>query len=217
MSKTLFHSELKGMGPVRVTVKRNPQRSKYAGKPDYVVLEIDGQERHYNCENANCAKFFEGMAGRTFTIIAEGGGKDDPESATIEYVGESAAELEPAEHPRPPKQPLKKPISPPVNPDDDGRDPEQPSVNIPAKPAEPFETRLQSVKLHSNKIGNLYLVALATAKYISTQAKDQLEIDMTTDQFQACASSIFIQLARDNMVGIVPGGLIELKPKQKSE
>ncbi len=86
-NKTLYHSELKGMGPVRVTVKGEVKKSKYQGKPDYVTLAIGNEERTYNAENPACADFFRGKAGQTFTISAEGGGKGQEDTATITFVG----------------------------------------------------------------------------------------------------------------------------------
>lgn len=87
--KTLFHSELKKLGPVRVLVKSEPTKSKYKGRPDYVVLEIDGAERYYNAENQGCSDFFRGQNGRVMTILAEGGGKGEEASATISWMGDA--------------------------------------------------------------------------------------------------------------------------------
>lgn len=86
-TKTLYHGELRKLSPVRVTVKSDVLESKYAGKPPYVVLAINGDERNYTTENQGCAAFFDGRKGETFTLIAEG----QREEATITYVGESAA------------------------------------------------------------------------------------------------------------------------------
>ena len=70
--KTLYHSELAAMGPVRVTVKTDRMKSRYSKpgneKPDYVVLLIAGKEKNYNTENEGCAAFFEGQKGKTFTL-----------------------------------------------------------------------------------------------------------------------------------------------------
>jgi hypothetical protein len=86
MAKTLYHSELCKLGPVEVTVKSDILKSKYAGKPDYVVLELDGEDRNYGFDTPECATPFEGQKGQTFTIVAEGSGKDG--TAVVTYVGE---------------------------------------------------------------------------------------------------------------------------------
>lgn len=96
MAKTLYHSALKQLGPVRVTVKSDVLQSKFskpnAPKPDYVILEIAGEEWNYSLENPTCGDVFEGQKGNTFTIVAEGGGRGHEDSASVTYVGEAAAE-----------------------------------------------------------------------------------------------------------------------------
>lgn len=96
MAKTLYHSQLKALGPTRVTVKSDVLKSKFskpnAPKPDYVILEINGEDFNYSSENEGCADFFNGSKGKTFTLIAEGGGKGNEATAAITYVGEAADE-----------------------------------------------------------------------------------------------------------------------------
>lgn len=120
MAKTLYHSELVKLGPVEVTVKSDILQSKYPGKPDYVVLEIAGEERNYSFDTPECATPFEGQKGQTFTIVAEGSGKDG--SATVTYVGEGggapqrkAAPQRPAPARQPARQPApaQRPAAPP--------------------------------------------------------------------------------------------------------
>lgn len=72
MSKTLYHSELTKMGPVTVEVKSDVKTSKYQGKPDYVDIAIDGNDRTYNVENGSCADVFRGRRGQRITIEASG-------------------------------------------------------------------------------------------------------------------------------------------------
>lgn len=125
MAKNLYHRDLKAMGVVSVTVKTGPLKSKYPNKPDYVGLVIHGVEYNYNTENPACAAFFNGQAGRTFSIKADGGGKDQAHTATITYVGESAANMTPAAPPPPP------PSKPPVA----GTPPPPPGHTTPPAPA----------------------------------------------------------------------------------
>lgn len=208
------------MGPVQVKVVKEQQQSKFKGKPPYVVLEIDGHERLYSAENEDCADFFDGQKGRTFTIVAEGGGKDKEETATITYVGESAPD--PDEHDqepakaksRPPKAPVAgKPKTPPPNPEDDGRDPEPAPSQRPHPPSETPEARLLTCRLHAAKVANLYIVSYAAARYVSAQVKEQFGEDMSDAQFQACTSTIMIQMSRDNMLAFVPKGVVDVRPK----
>lgn len=92
MAKTLYHSALRQLGPVRVTVKSDVLKSKFKGKPDYCVLEIAGEEWNYSLENPTCGEVFEGQKGNTFTVVAEGGGQGKEDTATVVYVGEAAPE-----------------------------------------------------------------------------------------------------------------------------
>jgi len=94
MAKTLYHSALRQLGPVRVTVESDVLQSKFskpgAPKPDYVILNIAGESWNYSLENPTCGDVFEGQKGNTFTVIADGGGKGKEDSATVTYVGEAA-------------------------------------------------------------------------------------------------------------------------------
>lgn len=96
MAKTLYHSALRQLGPVRVTVKSDVLQSKFskpnAPKPDYVILEISGEEWNYSLENPTCGDVFEGQKGNTFTVVADGGGRGKEDSATVTYVGEAVGE-----------------------------------------------------------------------------------------------------------------------------
>ncbi len=74
--KTLYHSELVKCGAVEVEVKTDVLKSKYDGKPDYVAIILDGEERLYNCENEACATFFDDLKGIKLTIQASGGRED---------------------------------------------------------------------------------------------------------------------------------------------
>jgi len=86
----LYHSALKKMGPIRVTVQSDVLQSKFPGKPDYVCLRIGTEDFNYSLENPTCGDVFEGQKGNTFTIIADGGGKGKEDTATVTYVGEAA-------------------------------------------------------------------------------------------------------------------------------
>lgn len=91
--KSLFHSELSKLGPIQVTVKTDVLQSKFQGKPNYVVLECDGVERNYSCENAACEAALRGLRGRTVTVEATGS-RDD--AAIIVHGNQPAAQPAPA-------------------------------------------------------------------------------------------------------------------------
>ena len=114
MAKTLFHSELVKMGPVKMTVKSDVLHSKYSKpndpKPPYVILDIGGTERTYNCENPSCESFFSGAKNQVITIIAEGSRED----ATITLVGEELPRRqEPLPKERVPDFGARPPVQPP--------------------------------------------------------------------------------------------------------
>ena len=92
MAKQIWHSELKSLGPVRVTIKSDILKSKWSKpndpKPDFVVLDVNGEQRNYTLENPSCGDVFRNRKEQTISIIAEGSG----ESATITYVGQSGAQ-----------------------------------------------------------------------------------------------------------------------------
>ena len=104
MSKAIYHSTLRSLQAVKVKVLSDVLKSKYSKpnepKPDYVLLEIGGEEKSYNVENAECAKFFQGRKGQVITIQADG----TREEASTMLVGEHTADLpqQPAARSNPP-------------------------------------------------------------------------------------------------------------------
>lgn len=118
--KTLYHSELVGLGVVTVRVASDVMPSKYskpgAEKPPWVALIINGSERTYTTENDVCAAFFEGLKGKQVTIEAQGS-RDD---AVIEYAGvpKPPGDQPPRFSPEPSSEipfPPQKPAEPPVH------------------------------------------------------------------------------------------------------
>jgi hypothetical protein len=100
MAKVIYHSQLRALQAVKVKVLSDVLKSKHTGNPDYVTIELEGAERYYNVENADCAKFFHGRKGQVITIQADG----TREEASIMLVGEHTADLpqQPAARSNPP-------------------------------------------------------------------------------------------------------------------
>lgn len=157
--KGIYHSELRKAGPVRVTVEHEAQESSKKKGSYYVTLKIDGQTRYYTPENQACMDFFNGTKGKTFTIIADGGGKGQEDSATIEYVGEQVSEAKPrtaapANRPaaaRGPAAPRRGPTPhnttvPPGHPQ------HQPAAQ-PARPAAALQRPPQQASIHGATVG----------------------------------------------------------------
>lgn len=108
-TKTLYHSQLAGMGASPVKVLSGPIESKQPGKKGtfYVKLQIQGRERYLHPENPACLEFFKGRAGQEITILATG----DHEAGKIEEVG--APPPRPAPAPNHAPAPASGPIQPP--------------------------------------------------------------------------------------------------------
>lgn len=144
MPRTLYHSALKQLGPVRVTVKSDVLKSKFskpnAPKPDYVILEIAGEEWNYSLENPTCGDVFEGQKGNTFTVVAEGGGKGKEDTATVVYVGEAADGNDGDTAPAAPARPAPAPRAAApkgVTPHNTTAAPARPAAAAPTRPATP--------------------------------------------------------------------------------
>ena len=226
MAKTLYHSELVKMGPVKVTVKSDVLPSKFQGKPPYLELLIGNNLRQYSTENNECADFFQGQKGRSFTIVAEG----SREQAIITYVGEAAPDPEPEQQPA--RQPAKaKSNRPPAQPPASGSNqtanrpppqqappPEQTNgqhaeaaARTPApRQVETPEEKIRRAKEHANKVANVWLIAFRAGLYAREQIRSQLNQELGEQQFQACVSTIAVQLEKDGFHHQMPVGILDL-------
>lgn len=91
------------MGPVTVTIRTGPQKSKYskpdAPKPDYCGLTIAGVEYSYSLDTQACAEFITQHKGQTLTVVAEGSKGEEK----LVHVGAPATQMQqpPAQQPHP--------------------------------------------------------------------------------------------------------------------
>lgn len=102
MAKTMYHGELRQLGPVQVTVKTPWTESTKKKGTYYTTLIVNGAERYYNPENQACLEFWAGKQGQTITIVADG----SREEATIVQMQTGAQVSQPAApaaapHPQP--------------------------------------------------------------------------------------------------------------------
>jgi hypothetical protein len=74
--KTLYHSELSRMGLITARINSEPTESKFPNKPKWVVIELDGVERYYNCENDECELALTGRKDQWVELEAHGGRED---------------------------------------------------------------------------------------------------------------------------------------------
>ena len=70
--KTLYHSELNKLGIINARVNSEPTASKYPDRPKFVVLEINGEERFYDCENEECEFALTGLKDTWVELEAHG-------------------------------------------------------------------------------------------------------------------------------------------------
>lgn len=70
--KTLYHSELSKLGIINARINSEPTESKFPDKPKWVVIEINGEERYYNCENDECELALTGLKDTWVELEAHG-------------------------------------------------------------------------------------------------------------------------------------------------
>lgn len=74
--KTLYHSELSKLGIINARINSEPTPSKFPNKPKWVVIEIGGEERYYNCENDECELSLTGLKDNWVELEAYGSRED---------------------------------------------------------------------------------------------------------------------------------------------
>lgn len=74
--KTLYHSELSKLGIINARINSEPTESKFPDKPKWVVIEINGEERYYNCENDECELALTGLKDTWVELEAHGSRED---------------------------------------------------------------------------------------------------------------------------------------------
>lgn len=74
------------MGIVNARIGTEPAESQFPNKPKWVAIEINGEERYYNCENSECELALTGLKDQHITLEARG----SREEATL-LIGASDA------------------------------------------------------------------------------------------------------------------------------
>ena len=228
-TKTLYHSELRTLSPLTVKVIKERQESKFKKGNEYVVISIEGEERTYNAENAECAAAFDGYEGCVLTLDADGGGKGKEETATVtidtdsvERGGEAPAKkpvtAQPQAQQARPKGAATRPAAPAARQetpsesnspgDDNGHQ------NEPETPRAPKQQ--PSMKQRALQVANLQLVALAASKAMAEQATVQLGWTPSDEQIGNNAMNITIELMRERAHWELSNSAwVDVRPKQK--
>jgi hypothetical protein len=162
--KTLYHGEFAGMGPVNIKVVGEPRASKFKKQgvpPFYVVLSINGAERHYQPENDTCLEFFRGKGGQEITVVAEG----SREEARITFVGQKASSL-------PSKQAAAKPQGAPPPHD------APPPKRVPSAPQRTPEQAVHDAKVFVGQNMTLAKIAIRGVLILNQQFAEEVGVPM---------------------------------------
>lgn len=143
MAKTLYHSELAKAGRVLIKLTSDVTASKFAGKPPFIGMILNGEERNYSIESDACAATLRGRKGQTLLLEASGSGKDGsaaiqlfaaPAGATVTANAAPPASSAPPQQQAPPMQP---PIAAATNWTQASESQRPPPPNQPAQTAAP--------------------------------------------------------------------------------
>jgi hypothetical protein len=235
--KTMFHSELSKLGEVEALIKTPVMASKFQGKPPYVILEVEGEERIYNTENEGCEAAFDGLEGHRVVMEARGS-RDD---ATIEILEDLGAESRPAER-QPPRgrQPARQPARSERRPAREERPPARETRRAPVErpardrdghheepapyeppPAPPQEDPQAAMRLFEAKLcrrvngmNRCLDAAVAVAQRFEMKHKDREKMSTTAIKEMAVHFSIGIG---DRMTDTLPVKVDDMPPKPKTE
>ena len=220
---TLYQSELVQMGTVRAIVATDVTPSKYPNKPEWVMLNIGGEDRRYDCENPACADAFRGLRGSTVLITATG----SREAAGIIVENDDGAAPAPAparQAPpaaRPPQAapqrqapaanhapaPAAPSVAWPVHPTVD-----HPAANHAPAPAAPRAggDPVIAAKRNLLKLANGYRLCMNAANYVRHGWDvDHPSAPMLDEQFQAMVSTLFIGADKRGTFDNLPAELAE--------
>ena len=185
-AKTLYHSVLVKLGPVKVTVKSDVSKSKFQGKPDFCYLVINGEEFGYSFDSPACQQFFTGQKGRSFMIQAEGRDAD----AKIIYLGEPGSQKlaapatpPPATQPPPPANQPPAQQAPPAAPPRQAAPPAAGSPPPPPGATMTNEEALKQTKVFVARRASLLKVALTAVHHLSLEFQRVTGRKMSDDEF----------------------------------
>lgn len=224
--KTLFHSELVRAcenGPVVITVLTDAKPNPVAGKPPVALIEYDGAERAYWCDNENVERFFDGQEGRTFEMMADGGKGEE----VLSYIGE-AQRPERKKQERAPAADKGKKNPPPSNPPPPRNNQAANTSTAPAQTAERepesaeqkeahrlereanYMNALHECKVAAGRHTVLAAIASDAAETVAARHFKKFKKAMPEDRVQGIAMRIMISL--DRLVGKLPSNIDKYLP-----
>lgn len=191
----MFHSEAAQMSPLHCLVKTEPQKSKYEGKPPYVILVMDdGAERNYTVENEACGNALRPLKGKKVMLQFTGSRED----AAIAVLGAGAAPQSPA--PEAPQQQ--------APPQDFQSQPQRQRTPAPAAAQKTPEQLAAEDAQHAVKAkrevaqrAHLMFLCVKGAYYAAQQAFAHTggELTLDADAVQRMGVSIYMDAQRDGL------------------
>jgi len=226
--KTIYHSELRGLGLVVVDVVSDVQLSKYyrggTNGKYFVALRINGEERSYNSENDAVISAFNGPDGKSrkgqrLTIKASGGGKGQEHTAAIQVLtadwtpqGATSAPqpaLSPQAAPAPSPSPAPPPGASQANP--------TPLAAPPAAPATPNGPKPPGMTANGRlfQIANLEMRVQCAMHTAAQKLIKERNINVTPETFHGMVGRAFIQLAREGFLDSMPyDHMLDIRTKE---
>lgn len=205
-NKTLYHTELRNMGPVTATITSDVLNSKFAkaGEPPkrYVVMTVGGAERNYHVENEHCAFALDRLKGRTVLIEATGmrddarivvDGQSDPNDqipgAEVPAAAPAARQSAPAARPF---------GSPPVR-NEHAPAPAASTAAAQPKSADPLADARSYLNRHANALGlavdaALYAVEQFAARHGVPVDKAAIAAQMAEEMTKTTFTTLYIAL-----------------------
>jgi hypothetical protein len=175
--KTLYHSQAVQMGQIHCLVKTGIQKSKYEGKPNYIVLVIDGFDRNLNIDSDAIASALAPLQGRKVMLQFLGG----KGSETVKVLGAGQPQGQP-----------------PADPKNDGR-------NEPP-PAQQEVEDLKRGRHTMMQLANLLSIALDGAQYVAAAhaKKHPAAPPFTSDNICSLAATLCIGGERQGVQNLMP-------------
>lgn len=196
--KTLYHSQAVQMGQIHCLVKTGIQKSKYEGKPNYIVLVIDGFDRNLNIDSDAIASALAPLQGRKVMLQFLGG----KGSETVKVLGAGQPQGQP-----------------PADPENDGRNEPPPDFQnqqrpdrtpAPQQPALPTaQQEVEDLKRGRHtmmQLANLLSIALDGAQYVAAAhaKKHPAAPPFTSDNICSLASTLCIGGERQGVQNLMP-------------
>jgi hypothetical protein len=192
---TMYHSELRDtFSRVNVFVETDIMKSRYEGKPDYVMMKVGGMSRRYSIENPACAEVFNGQKGMTMDIEAKGKG-DDASIEVYNVTNEGQPEPQQPQQPQPePRQshlpPAHRP-APSSQPEYVQPDNERESL----QPSSAVDSEAEVAKM-LNRIAKVYSRSYDAGSAVRAAVLSKHGDQMSEGHFQGMVTALYIEACR---------------------